>query len=70
MSQIIYSHDYKGERWKYGLSYRPTGGANLPAGDILFSERDHPDYKFGTVDYPRELTADEVRNFQLTPLTA
>ena len=70
MTEIIYSHDYKGQRWTYGLSYRPVGGSNLPQGDILFSERDHAEFKFGTVDYPRELTEDEVTNFQLTLVTA
>lgn len=63
---LIFSDTYTGPRWRYGLNYRPLAYAAVPAGLIIYSDRADPAYKFGTVDYPRELTEAEVAGYQLT----
>lgn len=62
----LFDDTYTGPRWTYGLTYRPLGYAQVPDGWIVFSNRDHPDFRFGTVDYPNELHPDTVRQTQLT----
>lgn len=66
MTPILYDDTYRGLRYRYGLQYRPVG-AGTPAGWVTFSDRpsDDPRCPFGTLDYPRELTPDEVKAFQL-----
>lgn len=61
---------YTGPRWRYGLVYRPlvAGTANVPRGWILHSDRPHPQLRHGTVDFPRELTPEEVARYELLPL--
>lgn len=54
--------------YTYALSYRPAGFATLPKGWIPKSTKPHADYKFGTVDFPRPLTKDEIEAYQLVPL--
>lgn len=61
----LYDDTYEGLRWTYGLTYRPLGYANVPEGWIVFSDRKHTDFPFGTIDYPFELTARLVESFQL-----
>lgn len=62
----VYHEDYTGPRWTYGFKYRPPGYAHQPKGFIIGSRGSHKDYpNFGTLDWPRELTADEVRSFEL-----
>lgn len=65
----LYDDEYTGPRWRYALLHRPhwTIGA-YPDGSLIWSERTHDDYPFGTVDFPRQLTPDEVRNYQLEPV--
>lgn len=67
---ILYDDTYTGPRWRYGLQYRPLvtrGGA--PDDFITFSDRSDPAFRlFGTVEYPRELTAEEVASYQLVAL--
>lgn len=63
-----YDDTYQGERWTYGLTYRPLGYAQVPAGWIIWSDRPHATFQHGTVDYPRELTAQEISSYQLTPV--
>ncbi len=61
-----FDDDFKGERWTYGLNYRPLLGGGAPEGYILHSDRKHPDHPtFGTIDYPRKLAENEIENFQL-----
>jgi len=66
----LFDDDYPGPRWTYGLTYRHATLGAVPRGAILLSERQHPDYRHGTVDYPRPLTAEECRAFDLTPVAA
>lgn len=64
---IIYDDEYHGPRWRYGLQYRPVG-AGTPRGWIVFSDRPSADSRcrsFGTIEYPRPLTADEIKAYQL-----
>lgn len=51
-----YNDDYKGPRWTYGLSYRPVGMAMVPDGYIIWSDKEHTKYRFGTLDYPMGTT--------------
>ena len=68
MSQPIWDDEHTGDRWRYGLSHRPVGYGTVPDGWILQSDGPHPDFAFGTIDYLRELTAQEVEGYELTPL--
>ncbi len=66
---ILFDDTYKGERYTYGLNYRPLATAQVPDGWIIKSNRENPNFRsFGTVDYPRKLTDHEVGTFQLTPI--
>lgn len=65
MTKTEYDDTYTGPRWTYGLTYRPVRTGAVPAGWILFSNRPHADYPLGTVDYPRPLTAEEVKGYEL-----
>lgn len=67
MGTILYSNQYDGPRWTYGMSYRPVIPlGNVPDGWIILSNQEHPDFMFGTIDYPFELTAEQVKRFELT----
>ena len=61
----IFDDTYDGPRWRYGLNHRPLDSLSMPRGFILFSDREHPHYRFGTVDYPRELSPDEQVDYQI-----
>jgi len=63
--KAIFNDTYTGRRWSYGLKYRPLAKAQVPDGWIIQSNREHPKFKFGVVDYPFELTEEQVQNFQL-----
>ncbi|MGB9661361.1 MAG: hypothetical protein ACPL5F_05000 [Moorellaceae bacterium] len=65
---LIWDDEYQGPRYRYGLQYRPPSLGAVPSGYILGSERPHPKFHFGTLDYPRKLTEDEVLNYQLVYL--
>jgi len=62
---IVYDDTHSGPRWTYGLTHRPLAAFAIPNGWIIQSDRVHPDYRYGTVDYPRALTADEVASYEL-----
>jgi hypothetical protein len=64
---LRYDDTYTGPRWVYGLSYRPLSSSNVPRDWILFSDRPHPNFRHGTVQYARQLTSGEIAAFQLTP---
>lgn len=66
MLDILFDDDYKGPRWTYGMTYRPIGIGAIPKGWIINSQKDHSAFRFGTIDYPKELTEKEVRSFELT----
>lgn len=64
----LFEQDYTGPRWRYGLTYRPLASWNVPDGWIVGSDRPHPEYPHGTVDYPARLGLGEVTAYELTPL--
>lgn len=64
-TELLWDSTYTGPRWTYGLTYRPAGYAQVPDGYILFTARPHPDFRFGTIDYPIELSASKAHNFEL-----
>ena len=47
----------------YGMLYRPPGFSTCPKGFVAFN--DHPKFRYGTVDYDRELSDDECRAFEM-----
>lgn len=61
-----FDDDYRGARWRYGLRYRPLASWNVPDGWIIGSDRPHPEYPHGTVDYPSRLGLGEVTAYELT----
>jgi len=65
-TKMVWDAEYKGPRWRYGLTYRPAGFAQVPDGRI--GGADHPDSRFrhGTIDYPFEVDAKSVYRFELT----
>lgn len=65
---MLFDDKYTGTRYRYGLTYRPPAYANIPAGWIVFSNRTDPKFKFGTIDYPRQLTEHEIESYELTPV--
>lgn len=71
MNEIIFSDEYDGPRWTYGLNLRPMHSSHVPHGYIMFSDGAHDNHaKFGTIDYPRELTHEETERYTLTLVTA
>jgi hypothetical protein len=68
MNDPLFNDTYTGHRWKYGLTYRPLGFAQVPEGWVIKSDLPDVRFTYGTVDYPRELTQDEVDGYQLTPV--
>lgn len=68
--ELLFDDTYFGPRWRYGLVYRPlvTGKANVPPGWIIQSNRPHPGFNHGTVDFPFELTTKQVKQYELEPL--
>ena len=69
---IVFTEDYKGERFVYGLVNRPAMYGTLPDGRIVGADEPtaQPDQRVrhGTVSYPRRLTAREVYAFELLPI--
>jgi len=70
-----YSDEYTGPRFKYGFTNRPYNFATAPRGAIIdtYNEHDKPEMKtgkarFGTIEYPFKLTADEIYNYELLDL--
>lgn len=64
-NKLVFDKDYTGPRFTYGMRYRPLGLGAQPKGWIVDSLRDSPNFRHGTIQYPRELTADELRSFEL-----
>ena len=61
----LFDDTYTGPRWTYGLTYRPLSMASVPKGAIIHSDRAHPAYRHGTVDFPRQLTDEEIAGYEL-----
>ena len=69
-TERIYSDEYTGPRWTYALRYRPMQIGAQPAGYIIGS--DGPAVgraRYGTIQYPRQLSPDEVYSFELEEVT-
>lgn len=64
----VYDEDYHGARWTYACTHRPPGYAAVPDGRIVGGDRPHPTYQFGTIQYPRQLTAEEINRYELDDL--
>ena len=61
----LFNDTYPGRRWTYGLQFRPLDSSNVPAGWIIGTNFDHPDFNHGVVQYPRPLSKDEIASYQL-----
>ncbi len=63
----LWSDEYTGPRWRYGLTLRSPIFGGAPAGWLIGSwHRDGTGYAFGTIDYPFEVPAFEVAQFSLS----
>jgi hypothetical protein len=65
MTRAIFDDEYTGPRYRYGLQNRPIGGANIPAGWIIWSGRASTEFRHGTLDYPAKLPEGTADNFEL-----
>jgi hypothetical protein len=65
----LWTDEYDGPRWTYGLTYRPLGLATVPKGFLIGSGREHPDFRFGTIDYPFRLDDFTANQMELTEIT-
>lgn len=68
MASPMFHDSYDGPRWSYGLRFRPVSTGSVPAGWIIGSVREHPDFRHGVVDYPRELSHEELVGYELQAL--
>ncbi len=73
--EAVYHEDYCGPRWMYGMTHRPPAIGALPQGRIVGADNPEPVRQgervlcpFGTVEYPFELTAHEVRQYEMVLL--
>lgn len=65
----IYSMDYTGQRWTYGLRYRPMQLGAQPRDWIIGSDGPATErYRFGTIQYARKLTEEELRVYEMEEL--
>lgn len=68
MYEIPPTHaEYRGARWRYGMTHRPPGYAHNPHGRIIGADQPSPCpcAPFGTIDYPRQLTDQELYSYEL-----
>lgn len=69
---IVYTEDYRGPRFVYGMVNRPPMYGTVPDGRIVGADnpdaQPDPRVRHGTVSYPRRLTAREVYAFELLPI--
>ncbi|MEI6870889.1 MAG: LPD5 domain-containing protein [Verrucomicrobiota bacterium] len=65
---LLFDKEYTGPRHTYGLRNRPLATGAQPKGWIIDSLREHPDFRHGTVQYPRELTKDELYSYEMEPV--
>jgi hypothetical protein len=62
----IYSNEYNGPRYTYGLRNRPLCMGTAPKGYIIGSEGAAMGRaRWGTIQYPRQLTPAEIYDFEL-----
>ena len=67
MSEFIFDDEYEGPRFTYGVTLRPVTRFNIPDGWIIGSDRPNPSYRFGTIDYPYQLSPDKISHYDLIP---
>jgi hypothetical protein len=65
----VHDADYTGERYTYGVTKKPAGFGGSPKGRIIGADKKGGDFKHGTIDYPRKLSPEEIRQFGLTPVS-
>ncbi len=65
MTTTIFDDEYNGPRWTYGLVYRPLARFAVPDGWIISSNKDHPAYRHGTIDYPHQLPERDLKAYEL-----
>lgn len=64
--KTLFDDEYSGPRFTYGLTFRPAGIGTVPKGRIVGSNKSSADFPvFGTIDYSRKLTEDELYQFEL-----
>jgi hypothetical protein len=63
---LIFDEDYTGPRWTYAMAHRPPGIGCQPDGRIIGADKPKDERGFyGTIQYDRELTDQEVYRFEL-----
>ena len=68
MTNTLYDDEYTGPRYTYGFRLRPFGYAHQPRGFIHGSNKPHPLYRWGTLDYPAKLDEKDAYQFDLVLL--
>jgi hypothetical protein len=69
-SSILYYDDtYTGCRYTYASIYRPFSELWFTDRWIIWSDRPHPDYRFGTMDTTEPIPAEKVDRWELVDLT-
>lgn len=62
----LWSKDYHGPRWTYGLRRRPMQIGAQPRDWILHSDGPATErYRYGTIQYGRKLTDEELRVYEM-----
>ena len=62
----IFDDEYTGPRFTYGLTLRPLARFHIPDGWIIDSDKYDKDFpRYGIVDYPVELTAEQLYRYDL-----
>lgn len=62
----VFSDSYTGPRWTYGMRNRPLGIGTAPKGYIIGSDGPAEGRaRHGTIQYPRELTKEELYDFEM-----
>ena len=61
-----YDDEYTGTRYRYGLHHRPLSTGAVPKGFIVHSNRAHPVFRHGTIDYPKKLYIEQLTDYELT----
>ena len=65
MGRHLFSEDYHGSRWTYGLDRRPQSIGTQPDGFLIGSQVATDTFRYGTLDYPFPLTPAQVESFEL-----
>ena len=61
MKEILDDATYTGDRYTYGFQNRPPGYPHNPNDFIHGTDAEHPHFRWGTLDFPRDLGADAAR---------